>query len=132
MAETVAIFNTSEDTTEVLRIALEHEGYVVVTAFTHFVRDGKTDVEAFMRQHRPKVIIYDIALPYEENWRLFTHLRDSPACQGVCFVITTTNEKHVRAVAGPQLEVLEIVGKPYDLGILSERVRACLGSRRDG
>ena len=124
MAETVAVFNTSEDTIEVLRIALEHEGYVVVTAFTHELRDGKTSLEELMRQHRPKVIVYDIALPYEANWRLFEHLRDSPACRNSAFVVTTTNEKRVREGAGGRPEVLEIVGKPYDLSILAERVRA--------
>jgi DNA-binding response OmpR family regulator len=110
----VAVFNTSEDTTDMLRVVLELAGYVVVTAFTNAVRDGRTDLESMMRQHRPAVVVYDVAPPYEANWRLFEHIRDSPACKGVRFVLTTTNAVQVRKVAGDQ-HVLEIVGKPYDL-----------------
>ena len=118
----VAVFNTSEDTTDMLRVFLEAAGLVVVTAFTNRLRDGKVDLEAFMRQHQPAVIVYDIAIPYEQNWRLFEHIRAAPACRGVSFVVTTTNAKHVRALAGDQ-EVHEIVGKPYDLEAILNAVR---------
>ncbi|MCU1386066.1 MAG: hypothetical protein JWL71_4763 [Acidobacteria bacterium] len=123
----IAVFNTSEDTTDMLRYLFEHHGFVVVTAFTHRIRDGYTNLEALMRQHRPAAIVYDIAIPYEENWRLFEHIRSSPACAGVPFVLTTTNEAQVRKVAGGE-PVLEIVGKPYDLDLLVGKVRAAAAS----
>lgn len=82
-----------------------------------------------MRQYRPSVVIYDIALPYEANWRLFEHVRDSPACQGVKFVMTTTNVGRVREVVGQDPHLLELVGKPYDLGLLVQRVRDVLDNR---
>lgn len=121
--QVVAVFNSSEDTTEMLRIALEQAGYVVVTAFTHALRDGHTDLESLMRQHRPTVIVYDIALPYDRNWRLFQHIRDSPACRSVRFVLTSTNVAQVKNVAGEDQPILEIVGKPYDLEQLLQLVR---------
>ena len=116
------MFNTSEDTTDMLRVFFEVAGLVVVTAFTNRLRDGKVDLEAFMRQHQPAVIVYDIAIPYEQNWRLFEHIRAAPACRGVSFVVTTTNAKHVRELAGDQ-EVYEIVGKPYDLDAILNAVK---------
>src|SRR5690349_20282490 len=96
----VAVFNPSEDTTTSLRVALEQAGFVAVTLFTTNIRDGRIDLEAFMRQHRPCVIVYDIALPYDANWRLFLNVRDSPACAGVAFVLTTTNVKRVHEATG--------------------------------
>ena len=120
----VAVLNTSEDTTDLLRIALEAAGFVVVSAFTNEIRDGRVDLENFMRQHRPRVILYDIVLPYDRNWRLFEHLRDSPACRGVRFVITTTNVKQVEKVAAPGAVLYEIIGKPYDLDVIARAVRA--------
>jgi len=122
-----AVFNTSEDTTDMLRVVLERAGFVVVTAFTNHLRDSRVDLDAFMRQHRPKVIVYDIAIPYEENWRLFEHISRSPACEGVFFVVTTTNVTHVSKIAGPGHDLHEIVGKPYDL---EEVVRAVKESAR--
>jgi DNA-binding response OmpR family regulator len=119
---TVAVFNTSEDTTDMLRELFEHAGFVVVSAFTHALRDGKTDLEALMRQYAPQVIVYDIALPYEENWRLYKKIRSSPACRDVSFVLTTTNVAQVEKVSGGE-PLIEIVGKPYDLGELLRRVQ---------
>ena len=118
----VAIFNTSEDTTDLLRIVFENAGFVVVTAFTNHLRDGKVDLEAFMRQHQPRVIVYDIAVPYEQNWRLYQHMRSAPACRGVSFVVTTTNIRYVQKLAGDE-ELHEIVGKPYDLDQILGAVR---------
>jgi CheY-like chemotaxis protein len=122
----IAVFNTSEDTTDILRIVFEEAGFVVVTAFTNLLRDGQVDLEAFMRQHQPRVIVYDIALPYEQNWRLFEHIRSAPACEGVAFVVTTTNERHVRKLAGDE-KIHEIVGKPYDLEQIVDAVKQAGG-----
>lgn len=120
--QVVAVFNTSEDTTDILRMVLENAGFVVVTAFTNLLRDGKIDLEAFMRQHQPRVIVYDIAIPYEQNWRLYEHMRSAPACEGAAFVLTTTNVRHVKQLAG-DIELHEIVGKPYDLDEIVRAVR---------
>ena len=127
--DVVAVFNTSEDTTDMLRVFLEAAGFVVVTAFTNRLRDGEVDLESFMRQHQPAVIVYDVAIPYEQNWRLFEHIRAAPACLGVSFVVTTTNARHVQALAGDQ-QVHEIVGKPYDLDALLGAVKQA-GGRPD-
>jgi CheY-like chemotaxis protein len=123
------VFNTSEDTTDLLRVVLEQAGYVVITAFTNLLRDGKIDLEALMRQHRPQVIVYDIAVPYEQNWRLFEHIRGSPACKGVRFVLTTTNVAQVQKVAGPAQRLHEIVGKPYDLDEIVRAVKDAVHER---
>ncbi|HKH73914.1 MAG TPA: hypothetical protein VKA59_21295 [Vicinamibacterales bacterium] len=120
--EVVAIFNTSEDCIDMLRIAFEHAGFVVVTAFTNKLRDGEIDLETFMRQHQPRVVIYDIAVPYEHNWRLYQHVRSAPACRDVDFVVTTTNAHQVRQLAGSE-PVHEIVGKPYDLDEIVHAVK---------
>jgi DNA-binding response OmpR family regulator len=128
-ADVVAIFNTSEDTTDLLRITLESAGFVVVSSFTNWIRDSKTDLEAFMRQHRPRVVVYDIALPYDQNWRLFQKIRKAPACRGISFVLTTTNVAQVQRVAGSEQHVHEIVGKPYDLDIVVRAVKEAARSR---
>jgi DNA-binding response OmpR family regulator len=125
----VAIFNTSPDTIDMLREMFEQSGFVVVSAYTYNLRDGNTDLEALMRQHRPTVIVYDIALPYEANWRLFQHIRSSPACDGVPFVVTTTNAAQVRKVAGVDERIYEVIGKPYDLDLLVEAVSAASDMR---
>src|SRR4030095_8535623 len=77
-----AVFNTSPDTVEMLRVVLTQAGFVVVSGYTFELRDLKVDLDAFMRQHQPNEILYDLAPPYEENCRLFEHLRATPAFKG--------------------------------------------------
>ena len=49
--DTVAVvLNTSTDVIDLLRHTLEHAGIVTFTAFTHEVRDGAVDFDAFIGQ----------------------------------------------------------------------------------
>lgn len=125
----VAVVNTSPDTVELLRIVLEREGFVVVSMYTHQLREAKVNLETIVNQYAPRLIIYDIAPPYEKNWREFLITSSMPALKGINFIVTTTNARHVRDVAGAEQQVLEIVGKPYDLGVLVEAVRDATGVR---
>lgn len=128
----VAVINSSPDIVDILRLAFEQNGFVVVTAMTHEIRDGEVDVEQLIRQHRPKVIIYDIAPPYENNWRLFQHICSMPVMGGCEFVITSTNAGQVEKLAGVGERVYEIVGKPFDLDrvVHAAKVKAGLESAR--
>lgn len=127
----VAIFNTSPDTIDMLRLVLQNEGFVVVGAYTYELRDGKVDIEALSRQHKPDVVIYDIGPPYPKNWLEFQHTCTMPALKGAKFIITTTNLKQLREIAGDGPRLFEIVGKPYDLGKIVEHVKKLTGRASD-
>lgn len=119
----ILIMNTSPDTVELLRIVLENQGFVVVSTYTHDLREARVDLEAVTRQYAPRLVIYDIAPPYDKNWRQFLITRAMPAMQGINFLVTTTNARHVKEAAGENRTIYEIVGKPYDLDILVQAVK---------
>ena len=76
-AGVAAVINTSHDVVDLLRRAFDAAGIVTVSAFTHQIRDGEMDFEAFIRQHNPDVIVYDIAPPYDANWKFFLERSES-------------------------------------------------------
>jgi DNA-binding response OmpR family regulator len=126
---TIAVINSTTDITDLLRIALEQSGFVVVTALTPEIRDGHIDFELFMRQHHPRVVVFDIAPPYEPNYRLFEHLAAMPSVRDSQFVLTSTNSKHVGQLGGLHQRVYEIVGKPFDIAEIVGAVREAARAR---
>ena len=125
-----AVFNTSFDVVEMIRHTLQQAGIVVVSAFTHEIRDGEVDIESFVRQHDPRVIVYDVAPPYDANWRLFEHFQSLPVMAGRQFVLTSPNAAQVEKVAVKfKQPIYEIVGKPLDLTQLVRAVKEAARAR---
>ncbi len=123
-----AIINTAPDTVGLLKDALEHAGLLVVTGYTHDVRDGKLDLQSFLTTHRPDVIVYDIAPPYDRNWAFLQHLR-STILGGYRFVLTTVNRRYVETLVGRDERVYEVVGRADDLGEIIRAVREAVRAR---
>lgn len=127
--DVVAVINTSPDTVEMLRTTLERAGFVVITGFTFDIRDGRLDIDAFVTRHQPRVVVYDVAPPYDQNWRLFQHLRGLESMEARRFVITSTNPKHLERLAGRDERIYEIVGRPLDLDAVVTAVKEAFKSR---
>jgi DNA-binding NtrC family response regulator len=127
----VAVINSTSDVVDMLRIVLQDAGFVVVTAFTHDIRDGRVELDQFMA-HRPSVVVYDVAPPYQANWKLFQHIRRLEAMQDCAFVLTSTNVARVRKMIQTGEPFYEIVDTPYDLDQLVDAVRNAVGRRVRG
>jgi DNA-binding NtrC family response regulator len=130
--QTVAVFNTSDDIVEMLRIAIEMEGFVVVSLHVDQARRGTVAVIDFVREHDPSVILYDVAPPYEQSWRFLEHLRAGPEMQGRGWVITSTNPQRVHELVNSSETVFEIIGKPYDIGRIVQAVKEAAAERQRG
>lgn len=112
--DAVAVINTTPDAVDLLKDALEQAGFLVVTAYTWAVQNGSINLDALLRTYRPKVIVYDIAPPYERNWAFLQHLRRT-ILTDYQFVLTSVNVKHVEGLVGADDRVYEVVGKAHDL-----------------
>jgi DNA-binding NtrC family response regulator len=123
------VINTSPDTVEMLRIALEQADFTVFSGYTYEINTGHVNLESMLRIHEPNVVLYDIAPPYDRNWDLFqnlqrTILKDCPV------VLTATNPARVREMVGANDTIYEIVGKPYDLDKIVRAAKEAAGQRR--
>ena len=119
----IAVINSSEDTVEMLRTCLQQEGYTsVVTAHVPDIQRGRLDFVSFLAQHDPRVLVWDVSIPYEENWRFLQLLMSSEDMDGRRVVITTTNKRVLESFVG-KTDAIEIHGKPYDLREIVESVK---------
>ena len=119
---TVAVFDASEDTVEILKTLLSFRGYRAVAGHADDVKSGATDFIAFLEEHKPDGIIWDIAPPYDRNWNFFKLLRTIGPLTRCALVLTTTHKQHLDALAGLDTGAFEIIGKPYDLGVVVDAV----------
>jgi DNA-binding NarL/FixJ family response regulator len=127
-APVVAVFNSNDDVVEMLRLALEHAGLVVVSGHIDAIRRGEQRLSDVIEEHDPGVILYDLVPPYDRSWRFLEHLRDTPAMKGRRFVITSTNVARARDIVGTAEHVYEIIGKPYDIDEIVKAVQRAAGS----
>jgi hypothetical protein len=98
--QTVAVFNASDDTVEMLTVLLSERGYRVVSGHADAVKSGALDFIAFVKTHEPKAIIWDIAPPYDRNWNFFQLVRDLRVLDRRALVLTTTHKHHLDGLAG--------------------------------
>jgi CheY-like chemotaxis protein len=121
-AETLLIINTAPDTVALLTLLFEQFGFIVVSCYTHDIRSGRTDLGRLLEQHTPRVIVYDIAPPYERNWSFFEHLRDTLFFE-IPIVLTSTNARLTKQIVKPDAEVYEVIETPSELQKILHAVR---------
>jgi hypothetical protein len=124
----VAVINTTPDTVDLLKDAFERAGLLVVSGYTHDIRDGRLDLESFLRTHQPGVIVYDLAPPYDRNWEFLQHLR-ATVMGGYRFVLTTANQARVEAIVGRDEKIYEVIGRADDLDAILRATREALRAR---
>lgn len=125
----VAIVNTNPDLVRLLRMAFEKAGFIVFEIFIEDIKLGTANVDAFLSQHDPKVIVYDLAPPYDVNWRFLDHLRTATGFKGRQFVLTSVNVRNAEQVVKDDESVYEIVGEEKDIAEVVRAVREAARAR---
>lgn len=123
----VAVVNTNPDLVELLKARIEAAGFIVLILHITEIRAG-LDIGAVLAQHDPQVIVYDIVMPYERNWRFLEHLRET-TLKGRRFVLTTPNQDGVKRLVGRDDTVYEVLDDSGDLDAIVQAVREAARAR---
>ena len=125
----VAVVNTNPDLVRLIRVALEAAGFVVLIIHIEDIKLGTTDVDMLLEQHDPRVIVYDVAPPYDQNWRFLDHLRKATDFRGRQFVLTTVNIRRLQEIVGIDEDVHEVMGLTADIDTVVTEVKRASRSR---
>lgn len=112
MTHTVLLVEDEEELREMMRDALELNGYAVVAA-----QDGQAALEALTRIERPCMVLLDLLMPGMNGWEFFERFRQQPAYAEVPVVI------HSSAPSRAPDGVTRVLQKPLQLDRLLSVVR---------
>jgi DNA-binding NarL/FixJ family response regulator len=127
----VAILNSNDDIVELLRLAVEQAGLVVVSAHVDEAKRGDVGLRDFFEEHNPDVVVYDLVPPYDRSWRFLQHLRET-SMGPRRFVITSTNPQRAAELAQTSENIHEVLGKPYNIDSIVNAVREAARSGPPG
>ncbi|MBS0214078.1 MAG: response regulator transcription factor [Proteobacteria bacterium] len=105
-----------------LRFALHHAGYGVVTAF-----DGEQALQR-LRDHQPDLVILDVNLPLRDGFEVLEILRKSSQIPVMMLTVRAAEEDEVR---GLDLGADDYLRKPFSPRTLLARVRSLLRRGND-
>jgi hypothetical protein len=125
----IAVVNTNPDLVRRLRVALEIAGFIVFELHVEDIKLGSANVQSFLQEHDPSVIVYDVAPPFDLNWRFLDHLRTTTDFSGRHFVLVSVNEKRAREIVGRDETVYEVVGEAEDIDAVVRAVKEASRAR---
>lgn len=125
----IAIVNTNPDLVRRLRVALETAGFVVFEMYSEDIKHASANVQSFLKEHDPSVIVYDLAPPFDLNWRFLDHLRTTTEFSGRRFVLVSVNERRAREIVGIDETVYEVVGQADDIDAVVRAVKEASRAR---
>lgn len=123
----VAVINTNPDLVELLKARLEMAGFVVLILHIAEIRHG-LDLNAVLDTHKPSVIVYDVVMPYDRNYRFLQHLRET-TLNNYRFVLTTPNAVALSQIVGKDEKVYEVLDDRDDIDAIVQAVREAAKAR---
>jgi DNA-binding NtrC family response regulator len=123
----VAVINTNPDLVELLKQRLESAGFVALIMHIEEIRKG-LDLGAVLDAHKPSVVVYDVVMPYDRNYRFLQHLRET-TLKDCRFVLTTPNAVALSRIVGKDEKVYEVLDDRADIDAIVQAVREASRSR---
>ena len=111
----VAVVNTNPELVRVLRVSLERAGFVTFAVHIEDIKTGEANVKSLLDEHNPRVVVYDLAPPYDVHWRFLDHLRKSTDFRDRRFVLTSVNVRAAQRIVDMEETVYEVVGQDADI-----------------
>lgn len=109
---TLLVIEDEETIREMLKLALEFQGYTVHTA-----ANGEEGLDALRRIPRPCVILLDLMMPIMNGWEFINAVKQDTTLKGIPIVVVTAF-----AERGETVKTEQIINKPVNLEVLFEVV----------
>lgn len=114
MKKDIVIINSNIELIGALELLFQDEGYSTASYQVLDFKTGNINIRKILKREDPQVILYDISIPYKENWEFFKKIKETKEARGINFILTTTNKRALESFVG-EVQAIEIIGKPFDV-----------------
>lgn len=104
----VLVIEDDANIRDVLKLALNFEGYDVVTA-----KNGKEGLDALETSIKPGLILLDLMMPVMNGWEFVDHLKEEHKFEDIPIVVVSAYSERAKAI-----ECTDFVVKPLELETL--------------
>lgn len=118
------IVDDEEGVRSLVRMTLQSESYEILEA-----SDGTRALE-LAREHRPELILLDIAMPGVSGLEVCEELKRDPETSGVTVVMLTARAQEVDRGRGEEAGADDYFTKPFSPMALLEKVEQVFGEAR--
>jgi hypothetical protein len=118
----VAVVHASEEGAELIEWALRSAGWSSQRASPLDFKRGRLDLPGFLSEHDPPLIVWDIAVPLDENWIYCQTVMAHPCARGRRFILTTGNLPALHRL-DTRVQAIEFLGTPSDVALLCTELR---------
>ncbi len=119
MSEKIIVIDDDEHVCDLVRIALEAEGFSVDAAF-----DGEDGINKIMDTDY-RVVLLDIMLPEKDGWEICREIRSSDV-KNIPIIMLTARGEEIDRVLGLELGADDYITKPFSPREMVARVKALL------
>ncbi|MBO5897938.1 MAG: response regulator transcription factor [Clostridia bacterium] len=119
----ILVVDDDPNISDLLKIYLEKEGYEVKVA-----SDGAEGVSYF-KMYEPDLVLLDIMLPLKDGWQVCREIREVSSKP---IIMITAKGEAFDTVLGLELGADDYVTKPFDMKVLSARIKAVLRRSQAG
>ena len=119
----ILVVDDDPNISDLLKIYLEKEGYEVKVA-----SDGAEGV-SFFKMYEPDLVLLDIMLPQKDGWQVCREIREVSSKP---IIMITAKGEAFDTVLGLELGADDYVTKPFDMKVLSARIKAVLRRSQPG
>ena len=122
----IGVISASDEVSEGIEWALRSAGWRTARAAPSDFKRGRISFVDFLNEFDPVVLVWEVAVPFEENWAYFQTIRHDPAVVDRRFVLITNNGRALRKVIAPpdrKAPLLEFLATPTHLDELCTSIR---------
>jgi hypothetical protein len=109
----VALFDSREDVMTRLRDAFADDGFDTVVDCVADIQTGVLDLVAFMAEHDPHAVVWDLPRPMERHLNFLRLLLTSTLLERRVVVLTTTDSAALAAASGGAFAANDVFEVPY-------------------